>query len=133
VPGTNVGDSHAHRRRHFLPTGRRSWLYSKAPTRRIGRKTHSRSSIEWEVITKEPRWYLPLVGVDPGQGHQGRGYGSALMTYTLLPSDAERNLAYLESSNPRNISPCIRHGFEMLGTIQIGDSPPVFPMLRNPR
>jgi hypothetical protein len=26
-----------------------------------------------------------------------------------------------------------RHGFEVLGTIQIGDAPPIAPMLREPR
>lgn len=26
-----------------------------------------------------------------------------------------------------------RHGFELLGTIQVGTSPPIFPMLRTPR
>jgi hypothetical protein len=41
--------------------------------------------------------------------------------------------AYLESSNPRNISLYERHGFERLGTIQSGASPTMVPMLRPPR
>jgi ribosomal protein S18 acetylase RimI-like enzyme len=80
---------------------------------------------------QSPHWYLPLIGVDPVQ--QGRGYGSALLRHALRVCDRERTPAYLESSNPRNISLYQRHGFEVLGTIQIGDSPPVFPMLREPR
>jgi GNAT superfamily N-acetyltransferase len=80
---------------------------------------------------KEPHWYLPLIGVDPTR--QARGYGSALMTHTLQRCDSEQKLAYLESSNPRNLSLYIRHGFELIGTIQAGDSPPMFPMLRKPR
>jgi hypothetical protein len=44
-----------------------------------------------------------------------------------------RTLAYLESSNPKNIPLYERYGFELLGTIQVGTSPPVFPMLRKPR
>ena len=32
--------------------------------------------------------------------------------------------AYLESSNPKNMSLYERHGFESMGRIQIGDSPP---------
>lgn len=79
----------------------------------------------------EPHWYLPLIGVDPAR--QGNGYGSALMEYALIRCDRENELAYLESSNPRNISLYKRHGFELLGTIQVGSSPPVFPMLRRPR
>jgi hypothetical protein len=41
--------------------------------------------------------------------------------------------AYLESTNPRNVSFYRRHGFEVLGTIQVGSSPPLIPMLRPPR
>ena len=79
----------------------------------------------------EPHWYLPLIGVDPLQ--QGKGYGSALMAHALIPCDREQKPAYLESTNPRNIPLYERHGFELLGTIQAGSSPPVFPMLRKPR
>ena len=79
----------------------------------------------------EPHWYLPLIGVDPTQ--QGKGYGSALMQHALLPCDRDHTLAYLESSNPTNISLYQRHGFELLDTIQVGASPPIFPMLRQPR
>lgn len=80
---------------------------------------------------KEPHWYLPFIGVDPQQ--QGKGYGAALMQHTLIPCDRDRTLAYLESSNPKNIPLYERHGFELLGTIQSGASPPIFPMLRKPR
>ena len=41
--------------------------------------------------------------------------------------------AYLESSNPANVPLYQRHGFEVLGEIQVGSSPPVFPMYRPPR
>jgi ribosomal protein S18 acetylase RimI-like enzyme len=51
---------------------------------------------------KEPHWYLPTIGVDPTR--QARGYGSALMTHALQTCDREQKLAYLESSNPRNLS-----------------------------
>ena len=79
----------------------------------------------------EPHWYLPLIGVDPAQ--QNRGLGSALMRHALAVCDRDGSLAYLESSNPRNIPLYQRHGFESLGTIQVGSSPPVVPMLRRPR
>ena len=79
----------------------------------------------------EPHWYLPLIGVDPAQ--QGRGYGSALMEHALIQCDRDKKLAYLESSNPRNITLHQRHGFELLGTIRVGTSPPICPMLRKPR
>jgi ribosomal protein S18 acetylase RimI-like enzyme len=79
----------------------------------------------------EPHWYLPLIGVDPAR--RGRGYGSALMEHALAHCDRDRTPAYLESSNPKNIPLYERHGFELLGTIQVGSSPPVFPMLRRAR
>ncbi len=80
---------------------------------------------------EEPHWYLPFIGVDPSQ--QSKGYGAALMKHALLPCDRDRKLAYLESSNPKNIPLYEHFGFELLGTIQEGTSPPIFPMLRKPR
>lgn len=79
----------------------------------------------------EPHWYLPLVGVDPLR--QGQGLGSALMRHALVPVDTDRRPAYLESTNPKNVPLYQRHGFELLGTIQVGSSPPIFPMLRPAR
>jgi ribosomal protein S18 acetylase RimI-like enzyme len=79
----------------------------------------------------EPHWYLPLMGVDPSQ--QGKGFGSALLHHTLFQPDRDNKLAYLESSNPRNIPLYKRHGFELLGTIQTGTSPSIAPMLRRPK
>ncbi len=37
------------------------------------------------------------------------------------------------ASNPRNSSLYLRHGFEVMGTIQVGSSPVVTPMIRHPR
>ena len=77
-----------------------------------------------------PHWYLPLIGVDPAK--QGRGYGAALMRHAAEHFDRENALAYLESSNPRNIPLYQRFGFEVLDTIRVGSSPPITPMLRRP-
>ncbi len=80
---------------------------------------------------KEPHWYLPLIGVDPAR--QGQGLGDALMRHAVARCDRDKLPAYLESSNPRNISLYRRHGFEAVGTIQAGTSPTVVPMLRRAR
>ena len=80
---------------------------------------------------QDPHWYLPFIAIDPCQ--QGKGYGSALMKPALDACDRDHAPAYLESSNPKNIPLYERHGFELLGTIQVGTSPPIFPMLRKPR
>ena len=77
---------------------------------------------------KEDCWYLPLIGVDPAR--QGQGLGSALLKHALEIIDRNSLPAFLESSNPRNISLYERYGFEVVGRIQIGSSPPVHPMIR---
>lgn len=79
----------------------------------------------------EPHWYLPMIGVDPA--HQGAGTGAALMTEALRNVDSSGLIAYLESSNPRNIPLYQRHGFEVIGEIQSGSSPVLRPMLRKTR
>lgn len=73
-------------------------------------------------------WYLAFVGVDPG--HQNKGLGSALMKYMTARLDEGNCLGYLESSNPMNVSLYERHGFEVVGQIQAGDSPTMKPMIR---
>jgi len=80
---------------------------------------------------EEPHWYLPMIGVEPNA--QGRGLGGAMMRHAVARCDHEGALAYLESSNPRNITLYERHGFEVMGTIQVGAGPIVTPMLRKPR
>ena len=78
----------------------------------------------------EAHWYLPLIGVEPNA--QGKGLGAELMRHALARCDQEQTLAYLEAS-PRNTPFYLRHGFEVVGEIQIGAAPLVRPMLRRPR
>lgn len=92
----------------------------------------------WSVLEQiedchpdEPFWHLPTIGADPTR--QGRGYGSTLMEYALETCDREETVAYLESSNPRNLSLYARYGFDIVGMIQEGAAPPLIPMVREPR
>lgn len=80
---------------------------------------------------EEPHWYLAVIGVDPAS--QGKGVGSALLRHTLAECDAHGLPAYLESSNPANVPLYERHGFEVVGEIQAGSSPVIYPMLRRAR
>jgi GNAT superfamily N-acetyltransferase len=76
----------------------------------------------------EPHWYLSLIGVEAL--HRNKGCGAALLVHGLRQCDREHRPAYLWSSNPQNTSLYQRHGFEVVATIQVGSSPPIFPMLR---
>ena len=79
----------------------------------------------------QPHWYLSMIGVDPVR--QGLGLGSALLKAALKRCDADGVVAYLESSNPKNVPLYERHGFELMDVIQPGDFPPLYPMLRPAR
>lgn len=80
---------------------------------------------------EEPHWYLPMIGVEPMA--QRRGLGAELMRHAVARCDREGALAYLESSNPRNISLYLRFGFDVMDEIRVGAAPLVTPMLRRPR
>jgi GNAT superfamily N-acetyltransferase len=84
-----------------------------------------------EYHPAEPHWYLPLIGVDFTR--QGRGYGSALLEYALERSDKDGVPAYLEATSPLNKKLYERYGFQAIGEIQAGSSPPMWPMLRKAR
>ncbi len=75
-------------------------------------------------------WYLALVGVDPIL--QGRGLGSTLLRHGLTTCDRDRLPAYLEASSPRSRDLYERLGFEVVGMLQAGSSPPLWAMLREP-
>ena len=79
----------------------------------------------------ERHWYLPVMGVDVAK--QGGGLGSALLRHAAERCDRDALPAYLEATNPRNKRLYAAHGFEELGVIQAGSSPPLWPMLRKPR
>lgn len=79
---------------------------------------------------KEPHWHLPLIGTDPT--HQGKGYGSALLAYALNIFDQNQAPAFLEATSEKSVRIYQRKGFEVLDTVQVGNSPHIFPMLRKP-
>lgn len=80
---------------------------------------------------EEPHWFLPIIAVDPAW--QGCGIGSELMAHAVAECDAMGCRAYLESSNPRNISLYERHGFKVIGEVEVGNCPVLTSMLREPQ
>jgi ribosomal protein S18 acetylase RimI-like enzyme len=80
---------------------------------------------------RDPHWDLPMIGIEP---HLHRkGLGSVLLTEPLSRYDQEHMPAYLESSNSANMTLYQWFGFEALGVIRAGHSPPMVPLLRGPR
>jgi GNAT superfamily N-acetyltransferase len=80
---------------------------------------------------REPHYYLPFVGVDPGW--QGRGLGSAVLAPMLERCDAEGMPAFLEASTPRNRALYERHGFSATEEFRLGSgAPPQWRMWREP-
>lgn len=75
-------------------------------------------------------WHLAWTGIDPAV--QGRGLGSLLVAHALRQCDLSGLPVYLESTSRQSLPFYERLGFEQLGRIQHGASPPMFPMLRQP-
>lgn len=51
----------------------------------------------------------------------------------LERADEARQIAYLEATSIPNRAFYERHGFEALDQIQVGDAPPIWPMVRQPK
>ena len=79
----------------------------------------------------EPCWHLAFIAVDPTQ--QNKGHGSTILKHTLEVVDNDKKLAYLESTNEAKLPLYQRHGFEIMGKIQAGNSPTMYPMIRESR
>jgi len=79
-----------------------------------------------------PHFYLDTLATRPAT--QGRGLGSQLIGHVLAECDRQGLPAFLESSNPRNVSLYLRHGFQPQGRIDMPDDPSVHltPMWREP-
>jgi ribosomal protein S18 acetylase RimI-like enzyme len=86
-----------------------------------------------EMATPEtPHWYLNVIATLPER--QGRGLGAQALAPMCARFDVEGVAAYLESSNPRNMTLYRRHGFEEINDpIQLPDGPALYPMWREPR
>jgi ribosomal protein S18 acetylase RimI-like enzyme len=80
----------------------------------------------------EPHFYLFTLGTHAN--HQSRGLGGQVLEPVLALCDAQGLAAFLESSNPRNLPFYERHGFEVMGEIDVAEGGPIIrPMHRKPR
>ncbi len=67
----------------------------------------------------QPHWYLQAVGTVPEM--QGKGRAAKLIRPILKICDKEGIGAYLESTNPRNLSFYYRLGFEIQKELELDD------------
>ena len=75
-------------------------------------------------------WYLGSIATEPAA--QGRGLGSMLLQASLERVDGDGLPAYLESTNPRNVTFYERHGFRVTGVVELPDGPSLTTMWREP-
>lgn len=89
-------------------------------------------AVEGAHPKEPPHWYLGYLGTLPAR--QGQGLGSELLSDMLARADREELPAYLESSNPRNLTLYRRHGFEVVEELHppLG-CPPVYRLWRDAR
>ena len=90
------------------------------------------SAVEGAHPKAPPHWYLAYLGTRPSR--QGQGYGARLLREVLDLADRDGTPAYLESSNRRNQTLYLRHGFEVVEELRLPwGGPPVWRMWREPR
>jgi GNAT superfamily N-acetyltransferase len=78
----------------------------------------------------DAHWYLNVISTLPER--QGTGLGARALGAVLAVCDADDTPAYLESSNPRNMTLYRRHGFVQTGELPLPDGPSLYPMWRDP-
>jgi ribosomal protein S18 acetylase RimI-like enzyme len=77
-----------------------------------------------------PHWYLAMIGVEPSR--QAQSIGSELMRQVVDACDADRAFAYLEATTEENSRFYERFGFRTVTSIQLGSSPTLYAMVREP-
>ena len=80
---------------------------------------------------REPHWYLAVLGTDPA--HWGEGVGSALVRHVVDDPAHAGEPAYLETETAANVPFYARHGFRVVGELDVpGGGPHLWLMWRDP-
>ena len=95
------------------------------------RKLLIMNNLENQKSPRFPHRHLAFIGVRPDR--QGKGIGSKLLEHTLNEIDLAGLPAYLESSNPRNMTLYERHGFKVIDIIRLPKGPNMSCMMRMPQ
>ncbi|WP_085944873.1 GNAT family N-acetyltransferase [Actinoalloteichus spitiensis] len=79
----------------------------------------------------EPAWFLATIGIDPSR--QGRGVGGALLRPGLVAAEEAGSVAFLETSDERNVRFYQRHGFRVVAEVELpAGGPRTWAMRRVP-
>jgi GNAT superfamily N-acetyltransferase len=78
----------------------------------------------------DPHWYLNVISTLDGR--RGQGLGRRALAPVLAACDTAGEAAYLESTNPRNMTLYRRHGFVERAALTLPDGPSLHPMWREP-
>ena len=80
---------------------------------------------------RDPHWYLAVLGTDPA--HWGEGVGSGLVRHVLDDPAHADEPAYLETETAANVPFYARHGFRVVGELDVpGGGPHLWLMWRDP-
>jgi len=79
-------------------------------------------------LPREPCWFMDLVAVHPSA--RVRGLGSQLVRHGLAMAEADGLPAFLETSQPSNVSYYERFGFTVVGEEQGPDGGPTIWFMR---
>lgn len=79
---------------------------------------------------QRPYWYFTVLGIDPM--HQRAKLGERLFRYGLAISDEAKGLAFGEATSVHAAGLYERLGWKVMGEVQVGSSPPFFPIIRHP-
>ncbi|XSC42284.1 hypothetical protein ACF1BQ_027895 [Bradyrhizobium sp. RDT10] len=75
-------------------------------------------------------WHFIMLGTDPM--HLRSKLGDRLFRYGLAISDGAKALVFAEATSVHSARLYERMGRKIMGEVQVGSSPPVFPILRHP-
>ena len=106
---TTEPDPNVAERTDLPPTGVRDW---SPPARARFRAYFGYMEALHAPVIPEAHWTLSLLGVDPA--HQGRGYGTALLTDRLARIRVAGLPCYLATGSVRNVAFYQRQGFQVI-------------------
>ncbi len=95
------------------------------------RRRHSLGPLLAALGPPEPHWYLNVIGVDPTQ--QRSGAGTVLLRRMLARIDGDGLTAFLDTSEPNNLSYYERFGFQVTIELKLPNGIPLWGLTRQPR